>query len=129
MEAQVLSEQSKNKLLSSAKWAKYSGVLTLINLGLALIQLIVQGIKGDASVFGSLISFIISSVISIVLTINLLKYAKTSKQAIEQNHAVSLSDAYYSLKVYFSIIGILMIILLSLMLLGILIGLLAAVIS
>lgn len=129
MEGTLLSEQSKSKLLYSAKWAFYSGVFTLINLGLALIQLVVQGIKGDASVFGSLISFIISSVISIVLTVNLFKYAKASKLAAEQHHAASLSDASYSLKVYFSIIGILMIILLSLMLLGILIGILAAIIS
>jgi hypothetical protein len=129
MEQQSLSEVSKGKLLFSAKWAKNSAILTVINLGLALIQLIVQGVKGDASVLSSLMTFLISAVISIVLSVNLFKYAKFSKRAIEQHHAVSLSDAYYSLKVYFSIIGVLMIILISLLTLGIAIGILAAAIN
>lgn len=129
MEAQSFSEMTKIKLLFSAKWAKISAILTVVNLFLALIQLIIQGTKGDASVLGSLMTFLISTVISIVLSVNLFKYAKLSKRAVEQNHAISLADAYYSLKVYFTIIGILMIILISLMVLGISIGLLAAALT
>jgi hypothetical protein len=124
-----LSNESKSKLQTTVTWARYAALLSIINLGLGLIQIIVGAIKNDPNVLGSVFSFIISGVISLVMAVNLFKFSNLTKSSIEQNETTQLTQALYHLKVYFSIMGVLFIIMLSLLALGLLIFLIALVVS
>lgn len=124
-----LSNESKSKLQTTVSWARYAALLSIINLGLGLIQIIVGAIKNDPNVLGSVFSFIISGVISLVMAVNLFKFSNLTKSSIEQNETTQLTQALYHLKVYFSIMGVLFIIMLSLLALGLLIFLIALVVS
>jgi|688.fasta_scaffold1114418_2 hypothetical protein len=124
-----LSNESKSKLQTTVTWARYAALLSIINLGLGLVQIIIGAIKNDANVLGSVFSFIISGVISLVMAVNLFKFSNLTKSSIEQNETTQLTQALYHLKVYFSIMGVLFIIMLSLLALGLLIFLIALVIS
>jgi hypothetical protein len=125
----TLSQLTKSKIEFNITWAKYGAILSFINLGLGLLQMIVNGIKGDASFFGSLLSFIISAVISIVMAVNLLKYSKLCKDSLTTSDSYQLQQALHHLKMYFTIMGIIFIIGISLAVIGILIGLLVALAS
>lgn len=124
-----LSNESKSKLQTTVTWARYAALLSIINLGLGLIQIIVGAVKNDPNVLGSVFSFIISGVISLVMAVNLFKFSNLTKSSIEQNETTQLTQALYHLKVYFSIMGVLFIIMLSLLALGLLIFLIALVVS
>lgn len=129
MNSSTLNESAREKLLFTSKWAKFSAYFSILNIFLGAFQLIIQGAKGDTSVYGAIFSFLISTILSIVIAINLLKFSRLSKYSTEYTDEIMLPNAFYHLKIYFSIIGVLMIILTSLVLLGISIGILAAIIS
>lgn len=122
-----LSEASSAAIQASTVWARYAGILTIANLGLSLIQLILGFFKPNPAIFGSMISFILSAVISLVMALNLLNYAKHARNGIQHGNSTSLYQALYHLKVYFTVMGVLFLIALGLMLLGILIGLIAMI--
>ncbi|MBL7765185.1 MAG: hypothetical protein JNJ58_03755 [Chitinophagaceae bacterium] len=123
----TLSEASSAAIKASTQWAKYAGVLTIVNLGLSFLQLILGFFKSNPGLFGSMISFLLSAVISLVMAINLLNYAKHARYGIQNGNSTSLYQALYHLKVYFTVMGVLFLIALGLMLLGILIGLITMI--
>lgn len=125
----TLSQLTKHKIEFNITWARYGAILSFINLGLGLLQMIVNGIKGDASFLGALFSFIISAVISIIMAVNLLKYSKLCKDSLTTNDSMQLQQALHHLKMYFTIMGIIFIIVIALAVIGILIGLLVALAS
>ncbi len=124
-----LSTETKSKLQTTVTWARYAAILSIINLALALLQIIVGVIKQDTNVLGSIFSFIISGVISLVMAVNLFKYSNLTRSSIEHNETTQLTQALYHLKVYFTIMGVLFIIMLSLLALGLIIFLIALVLS
>lgn len=121
----ILSEATKQKITISATWARYAAILSFVSVGISALQLIVGILKDNSSVLGSLFSFLISTVISIVLAISLLNYSKHTTNSLNQNDNARLFHGLNQLKIYFTIMGVLFIIVLGLLALGVLIGLAA----
>lgn len=130
MEANTsLSNQTQQQILASAGWARYAALLSYLSVGLGFLQIVAGIIKGDASIMTAFMSFSISSIISIVMAVNLMKFSRLSRESISQQDAHRLDVALSHLKTYFVIMGVLFIIAISLMVLGLLIGLLVAAAS
>lgn len=121
-----LSENTKQHLLRSVGWARYAALLSYMSIGIGLLQLLVGVIRGNASILTTIISFLISTAISLVMAINLMHFARLSKESLEQADAHRLEVALSHLKTYFMIMGILFIIALVFLVLGLLIGILVA---
>jgi len=125
----TLSTRTQNQLLASAGWARYAAILSFVGVGLGLLQIVVGLIKGDASIMTAFMSFSISAIISIVMAVNLMKFSTLSKESLAQRDAHRLDVALSHLKTYFVIMGVLFIIAISLLVLGLLIGILVAAAS
>jgi len=123
----ILSESSKLHMMQTVSWARYSGIISIVNLILSFFQFAVGGIKGNPLFMLSFFGFIISGAISLYMAINLLNYAKFLKMGIEQENSTKIYEALYHLRVYFKIIGILFIVLLSLIALFIIVAIIAAI--
>lgn len=125
----VLKEETKNQIASTIQWSKYAGIISIVGIGIGLLQIIVGLIKGNTSILTSLISFLISSAISLVMSINLLNYSKLIKSGINNHSSADLYQALHHLKTYFTIMGVLFIIAIAFVFLGLLISLLAFAIN
>lgn len=122
----ALSADTRHHLLRSAGWARYAALLSYISIGIGLTQLLIGVLRGDASIVTTMISFLISTAISLVMAINLMHFARLSKESLEQADAHRLEVALSHLKTYFMIMGILFIIALAFLVLGLLIAILVA---
>lgn len=120
----ILKEETKKQMASTISWSKYAAIISIAGIGIGLLQFIVGLLKGNTSVLSSLISFLISSAISLVMSINLLNYSKLLKQGLSSHNSSDLYQALFHLKNYFTIMGVLFIIAISLVFLGIIISLL-----
>jgi hypothetical protein len=118
----ILKEETKKEIASTIEWSKYAAYISILQIAIGLLQIIVGLIKGNASIFASLISFLISSAISLVMSINLLNYSKLIKSGINNHSSSDLYQALHHLKTYFTIMGVLIIILVLLGLIGLIIS-------
>ena len=138
----ILKEETKKEIASTIEWSKYAAYISIFGIAIGLLQFIVgliKGIglqqfivgliKGNASIFASLISFLISSAISLVLSIYLLTYSKLMDSGLNNHSSSDLSQALHHLKTYFTIMGVLFIISISLVFLGLIISIIAFAIS
>jgi len=125
----ILKEETKNQIASTIEWSKYAAYISILGIAIGFLQIIVGLIKGNASILASLISFLISSAISLVMSINLLNYSKLIKSGINNHSSSDLYQALHHLKTYFTIMGVLFIIAISLVFLGLIISLLAFAIN
>jgi hypothetical protein len=125
----ILKEETKKEIASTIEWSKYAAYISIFGIAIGLLQIIVGLIKGNASIFASLISFLISSAISLVMSINLLNYSKLMESGLNNHSSSDLSQALHHLKTYFTIMGVLFIIAISLVLLGLIISIIAFAIS
>ncbi|HMN31740.1 MAG: hypothetical protein IT215_03945 [Chitinophagaceae bacterium] len=116
------------ELNKSAQRAKLFSYLTIISVALGFIQLVV-GIMNNTGNLLSLFPFIIQTVISLVLAYNLFKYASFISKYEQSKDSSFFSVSLGHLKNYFIVFGVLFIILFSLILFGILISILAMIIS
>jgi hypothetical protein len=121
----ILKEETKKEIASTIEWSKYAAYISIFGIAIGLLQIIVGLIKGNAS----LISFLISSAISLVMSINLLNYSKLMESGLNNHSSSDLSQALHHLKTYFTIMGVLFIIAISLVLLGLIISIIAFAIS
>ncbi len=119
----------KTHIATTVTWARYAAVLSFVNLGLAFLQLIVGAIKGNLNIFGTVLSFIISGVITLVMSINLLNYSKYAKSSLDNGDSVHLYQALYHLRTYFIVMGVLFLIIISLLILFVLIAIIAAIVA
>lgn len=118
MEDQIIkpiSEASQSNMLQTAKWAKNLGIISIVAVGVSILQSIITVIKNPAVIF-SIITVLISSGISIFLAWLLLKFANKMKAGVLQQDGAQIGESIYNLKLYYTIIGILLIIVLSLFL-------------
>ena len=117
----------KTHIATTVTWARYAAILSFVNLGLTFLQLIIGAVKGNLNVFGSVFSFIISGVITLVMGINLLNYSNYAKSSLDNGDSVLLYQALYHLRTYFIVMGILFLIIIGLLLLFVFIAIMVAI--
>ncbi len=119
----------KDHIATTVTWARYAAIISLVNLGLSLIQLIMGFMKGNPFIFFTVFAFVISTVITLVLAINLLRYSTYANTGITKDDSHGLYQAIFHLRIYFVVIGVLFLIAISLLTLLLLFGVLSAFIS
>lgn len=124
-----LSSASREALQKSAVWSRYLAIISIVTLGLSVLQTVIGLMKGVGSMASSILGLIISGVITFVMANNLLKFSSFTKSSMDTGDASQLNEGFYHLKIYFTIMGVLCIIILSLGVLGLLIGLLVAAVN
>ena len=117
----------KTHVATTVTWAGYAAILSFVNLGLTFLQLIIGAVKGNLNVFGSVFSFVISGVITLVMGINLLNYSNYAKSSLDNGDSVLLYQALYHLRTYFIVMGILFLIIIGLLLLFVFIAIMVAI--
>ena len=104
----------KNQISITITCARYAAIVSLVNLGLSLIQLIIGFVKGNPFIFFTLLLFLISTAITLVLAINLFKYAGHAERSISNEDSTELYQALYHLRNYFLVMGALFLIIIGL---------------
>lgn len=107
--------QFYENLSKSARWAKNLAYITFASVGLSFMQLVFGIISNKGGIAGNIFSFIISTVITLILAINLLNFSKFAKLGLQKKESVFFTQALTNLKNYFVVIGVIFIILLGLM--------------
>jgi len=102
-------------LSKSAKWAKYLAIITFASVGLSFLQLVFGIIANKGNIISTVFSFIISTVITMILAVNMLNFSKHSNLGLTTKDKVYFTQAFLHLKNYFIVIGVIFIILLGLL--------------
>ncbi len=105
----------QENLSKSAKWARNLAYITFASTGLSFLQLVFGIIANKGSIAGSVFSFIISTVITVILAVNLLNFSKYTNLGLNSRDNVFLTQALTHLKNYFVVIGVIFMILLGLL--------------
>jgi hypothetical protein len=127
--ATLVNEQSRERLLKSAQWSRYLAIISFVGLALSIIQTVVGIVVGQDGAASGIIGLVISGVITFIMASNLMNYSKLTKLSMETGDGAQLSQAFYHMKIYFTIMGVLCIIMISLLVLGILIALLVGLLQ
>ena len=115
---------SRAHLLAAAKWSRFIGIVLLAFAGLNLVQLVIGGgqLAGSGVLtsllgVGSFILLIIVIYIAFLFAFGLTLYQFGSKTigAIGSENQASLAEGFKSLRIYFSIIGVLVALFVALM--------------
>jgi MFS family permease len=129
-----ISDQSKNYLLETAKWAKFLAIIGFIGIGLMiLIGIFISAFMGTmanaseelaawGTSFYALISvfYIGIAVLYLYPVIKLYQFADQTKKALADNNSEGISFAFESQKSMFKFMGIMTIIVMGLYVLFIL---------
>jgi hypothetical protein len=125
----TLNSSLKNQITTTIVWARYAAIISLINLGLSLLQLIVGFIKGNPFILVTVLFFIISTSIGLVLSINLLRYSSYAKAGIQAENSTAFYQSLYHLKIYFLVMGVLFLIAITLLILIFIFWIISIIIS
>ena len=79
--------------------------------------------------FLSVFFFLVSTVITFVLSINLLRYSKHAGNGLSHGDSSQLYQALFHLRIYFIVIGTLFLIAIGLLVLFFIVGILSVIIS
>lgn len=124
-----LAPEFKTSMTNAMIWGRYAALISFINLGLGFLQLIIGALKGNLNVFTTLFTFLLSAVITLVMSINLLNFSKATRNGILYEDSVHLNKALYHLRIYFIVMGVLFLIVIGLLILFMIIAVIAALIS
>lgn len=113
-----LSNSIKEKLSVTVRWSKLAAVLTLIGLGIEFFQMGIAVFNGNQNFVSAILKFLLTSVFSLVIAINLYQYSKHARHYLQIMDAKFLLQAFRHLKTSFMIMGISLIILSTLFLLS-----------
>lgn len=116
-------------LSKSAKWAKYLAIITFIGVGIGFLQLVAGIVASKGIIAISIFFFIISTVITVILAVCLYNFSKHTNNALSKRDNIYLNQAIHNLKIYFMVIGIIIVIILSLFALGVLVAILTSIIK
>ncbi|MES2485120.1 MAG: DUF5362 family protein [Bacteroidota bacterium] len=132
-----ITPQAQSFLKETAKWATFLSILGFIWVGLMVLLSVFLIISGDAfarlsggagfSGAGLGVFYLIFSVANFFPILYLFKFASNLKQALAANRTDKLTDAFENLKSHYKFIGILAIIGISLFVLSIVFGIVAAI--
>ncbi|QLH46779.1 MAG: hypothetical protein HWD58_14800 [Bacteroidota bacterium] len=92
-------------LAKSAVWSRYLAIISIVTLGLSVLQTVIGLMKGVGSMASSILGLIISGVITFVMANNLLKFSSFTKSSMDTGDASQLNEGFYHLKIYFTIMG------------------------
>lgn len=123
-----ITKSIKEKIETSITWARYAAIISFVNLGLSLLQLLIGVISGNID-FVKTFGFLISAAITLVMSINLLNYSKFAKIGANNADSVSLYQSLHHLRIYFIVMGILFMIAIGLLGLFLIFGIITAIIS
>lgn len=116
-----LSDSIKEKLSTTVKWSKLAAILTMIGLGIEFFQMGVAVFNGNQNFVSAILKFLLTSVFSLVIAINLFQYSKHAKHYLLSTDSKFLLQAFRHLKTSFMIMGISLIILSTLFLLSLIV--------
>ena len=119
----------ETNLARCSKWGRLLAYITFGSVGLSFLQLIFGIIANKGSIAGSVFSFIISTVITLILAVNILNFAKFADQALLTKDQAFMTQSLTHLKNYFLVIGVIFIIILSLFALFILVFSIALIVN
>ncbi len=94
----------KDDLRTAAIWAKLAAIFSFIGSAVALVE---------SMRLGNIFSAFISAAISVTIAIYLFNFGSKTKKAIEATDQPELEEGLNSLRLYFKILGIILIIVLS----------------
>lgn len=110
-------------LRTAATWARIVALLAFISAGLGLLVAFFE--PGDtAGKAGGVIGAIISGAISVIINLYLYRFATQVTAGLSSMNQDSVTTGINNLRVYFKILGIILIIVLGLVVLGVFFGML-----
>lgn len=123
-----IDENMKKSLSGLAVWAGIAAIVSFAGSILGLVNYFVQRAKiqalyseyggyamSESSMAGGLVSTFISFLIGVVLFVFLMKFSSKTKAGVEASESGQISEGISALSVYFTIVGILIIIVLIFM--------------
>jgi hypothetical protein len=119
---------SKKHISEMAVWAKIVAISAFISYGLSLVIAIFgnrsagEGFVASTTKASSLAGVLITLIIGVIINIYLFKFSNEVKNGIDGTDQGSLENGFNSLRIYFKIIGILIIIFISLMVIALLLA-------
>ena len=123
---------AKSYVNSMASWALIAGICSIILLCVSIYEAYrpreifarrTEGFGGFEMVSNAAIgSGIISIIITLVINVILIRFAVTARRQLENGNAIGLGQSFGSLKAYFMIISILVILAMTLVFLGLLVA-------
>lgn len=105
----------------SAKQAKLFSMITFASIAISLLQLIIGLVSKNEIKVMQVFGFVISSVITLVLAINMLRFSKMINQFQQTKDSTFFTLAFSYLKNFFIVLGVIFIILLGLLVLYLLV--------
>jgi hypothetical protein len=128
-ELTVINSNIQRKLTLAVRWAKYAATISFLNLGLGLFQMMIGVLKGSLNITGAFVLSLISTIITLILSINLLNFSKYANEGLLKNQSTSVYKGLYHLRAYFIVMGILFLIAIGLLVLFIVTGIISTLIS
>jgi hypothetical protein len=123
----VFDETTRTQIRTAAQWARISALCAFIGYGVALIVAIfgqqgelVQGEGfrfGGVSRVGNVLGTLIAAGIGVFINYFLYRFATAAAQGMNAMDSVRTNEGFNNLRIYFRVLGIIIIILLSLMVL------------
>jgi len=113
---------AKKHIIDIAIWAKIVAICAFVSYGILLIttflggQNSAEGFAASASRAMTISFVLVIVIIFVIINIFLLKFSIDAKNGVENNHQSLLENGFNSLRIYFKIIGILVIVMISLLL-------------
>jgi hypothetical protein len=127
-------EATRVQIKQAAQWAKITALCAFIGYGVVLIVAIFSprgySFNNDAVVggyiqTGNMLGVILSTALGTFINYFLYRFAAATAKGMDTMNPISTNDGFNSLRRYFKIYGILIIIVLSILVLVMLVGLLA----
>jgi len=114
----TLDQEAKSFLKTIAVWAKIIAIIAFVEVGLSLVNAFI-GKESAAVIIGSIFAAMIGGLISVLLNVFLYRFAKKVGDGIASSNQQLFNEGVNSLRNYFKIYGIILIIGLSLILIGV----------
>jgi len=114
----MLQKDTQLSIRQCILWSRLSGLLSILNILLGIVQFGIGFIKGNSTAFAGAYSFLLSTLISILIAYQLLSFATRLKKGLNNQRHQEFLLAFRNIKIFFLIMGILFIILICLMFVG-----------
>jgi magnesium-transporting ATPase (P-type) len=112
-----LDSEGRSLLKTTTVWAKIVAIVAFVEAGVSLVTSVI-GKSNPAGVAGAIFASLIGVLISVLLNIFLYRFAQKTGEALNSSNQQSLIEGINSLRNYFKVLGILIIIGVSLFLIA-----------
>lgn len=111
----TLDQEAKSLLKTATVWARIIAIIAFVEVGLSLVQAFV-GKNSTTEMIGAIFGWIIGAGISILLNVFLYRFSQKTAEAISSSNQQLFAEGINSLRTYFKIFGIILIVVISLFL-------------